>query len=153
MNAVSPFYVNRNGFKAKSFLYASKLNRHMTSVDSSDPEFDKDESELKKISISDENKSLVFTRRKGVPGNRRGRGYSTKEIVGALANIGLSNQSISKVRAFHIPVDILRRSTHTENVNELTTVLKKYVQSKKTKNSSKKQSQMKDKSATTKASK
>ena len=147
MNAVSPFYVNRNGFKAKSFLYASKLNRHMTSVDSSDPEFDKHESELKKIGISDENKSLVFTRRKGVPGNRRGRGYSTKEIVGALANIGLSNQNIAKVRAFHIPVDILRRSTHPENVNELTTVLKTYVQS------SKKQGQMKDKSATTKASK
>jgi ribosomal protein L13E len=125
----------------------------MSSVGSSEPDVDKHESELERTSSSYKKKSLVFTRRKGVLGNRRGRGYSTKEIVGALANIGLGNQSIAEVRAFHIPVDILRRSTHPENVNELTTILKKYVHSKKTKNSSKKQSQTKDKAANTKTSK
>lgn len=46
----------------------------------------------------------------------------------------MGNQSIAKARAFNIPVDTLRRSAHPENVNELTTILKKYVHSKKTKN-------------------
>lgn len=125
----------------------------MSSVGSSEPGFDKNESELERISRSDKKKSLVFTSRKGVLSNRRGRGYSTKEIVGALANIGMGNQSIAKARAFNIPVDTLRRSAHPENVNELTTILKKYVHSKKTKNSSKKQNQTKDNAANTKTSK
>ena len=68
------------------------------------------------------------------PRRRKGRGYSKKEVAEACAKIGMRNQEISKVRAYHIPVDKLRRSTHSENVKELTTVLKKYLQSKKPKN-------------------
>jgi ribosomal protein L13E len=124
----------------------------MSSEDSRKADLDKGEPNLEKISITDEEKSLVFTKRKGVPRSRRGRGYSQKEIAGASANIGLRNQKISKVKAFHIPVDNLRRSSHPENVNKLTTVLNRYLQSKKTKNRGKKQSQTKDKAATGKTS-
>jgi ribosomal protein L13E len=124
----------------------------MSSEDSRKADLDKGEPNLEKISITDEEKSLVFTKRKGVPRSRRGRGYSQKEIAGVSANIGLRNQNISKVKAFHIPVDNLRRSSHPENVNKLTTVLNRYLQSKKTKNRGKKQSQTKDKAATGKTS-
>lgn len=124
----------------------------MSSVDSGKADLDKREPNLEKISIADEEKLIVFTKRKGVPHSRRGRGYSQKEIAGASANIGLGNQNISKFRAFHIPVDILRRSSHPENVNKLTTVLNGYLQSKKAKNRGKKQSQTKDKAAIGKTS-
>jgi len=117
-------------------------------VDSSEADSDRLEPNLGKIRISDEEKSHVFTNRKGVPRSRRGRGYSNKEIADAFANIGSVNQNISKVRAFHIPVDKLRRSTHSENVNQLTTVLNRYLQSKKGKNRGKKQSQTKEKADT-----
>ena len=110
----------------------------MSSVDSGEADLDKREP-LGKLQIINEEKSLVFTNRKGVPRSRRGRGYSKKEIAEAFAKIGLGNQNISKVRSYHIPVDKLRRSTHSENVKELTNVLKKYLQSKKTKNKGKKQ--------------
>ena len=114
---------------------------------------DKREPNLEKISVINEEKSIVFTKRKGVPSSRRGRGYSQKEIAGASANIGLANQNVSKVRAFHIPVDNLRRSSHPENVNKLTKVLDRYLQSKKAKNRGKKQTRTKDKTVTTKTSK
>ena len=120
----------------------------MSSVDSGEADLDKREPNLGKLQIIDEEKSLVFTNRKGVPRSRRGRGYSKKEIAEAFAKIGLGNQNISKVRSYHIPVDKLRRSTHSENVKELTNVLKKYLQSKKTKNKGKKQSQTKENAAT-----
>ena len=125
----------------------------MSSVDSGEADLDKREPNLGKLQIFNEEKSLVFTNRKGVPRSRRGRGYSNKEIAQAFAEIGLGNQNISKVRAYHIPVDNLRRSTHSENVKELTKVLKKYLQSKKTKNKGKKQSQTKEISATSKNNK
>jgi len=125
----------------------------MSSVDSGEADLDKREPNLGKLQITKEEKSLVFTNRKGVPRSRRGRGYSNKEIAEAFAKIGLGNQSISKVRAYHIPVDNLRRSTHSENVKELTKVLKKYLQSKKTKNKGKKQSRTKENSATSKNNK
>ena len=118
----------------------------MSSVDSG-------EADLGKLQIINEEKSLVFTNRKGVPRSRRGRGYSKKEIAEAFAKIGLGNQNISKVRSYHIPVDKLRRSTHSENVKQLTNVLKKYQQSKKTKNKGKKQSQTKENAATSKNTK
>ena len=123
----------------------------MSSVDSGEADLDKREPNLGKLQIT--NESLVFTNRKGVPRSRRGRGYSNKEIAEAFAKIGLGNQNISKVRAYHIPVDNLRRSTHSENVKELTKVLKKYLQIKKTKNKGKKQSQTKENSATSKNNK
>src|SRR5512145_893502 len=110
----------------------------MSSVDSGEAGLDKREPNSGKIRITDEEKSLVFTKRKGVSRSRRGRGYSNEEIARAFANIGLGNQNISKARAFHIPVDDLRRSTHIENVNKLTMVLNKYFQSKRTKNRGKK---------------
>lgn len=125
----------------------------MSSVDSGEADLDKREPNLGKIQIINEEKSLVFTNRKGVPRSRRGRGYSNKEITEAFSKIGLGNQNISKVRAYHIPVDNLRRSTHSENVKELTKVLKKYLQSKKTKNKGKKQSQTKENAATSKNTK
>ena len=125
----------------------------MSSVDSGEADLDKREPNLGKLQIINEEKSLVFTNRKGVPRSRRGRGYSKKEIAEAFAKIGLGNQNISKVRSYHIPVDKLRRSTHSENVKELTKVLKKYLQSKKTKNKGKKQSQTKENSATSKNTK
>lgn len=125
----------------------------MSSVDSGEADLDKREPNLGKLQITNEEKSLVFTNRKGVPRSRRGRGYSNKEIAEAFAKIGLGNQNISKVRAYHIPVDKLRRSTHSENVKELTSVLKKYLQSKKTKNKGKKQSQTKENAATSKNTK
>jgi len=113
-------------------------------VDSNEADSEKLEPNLGKIRISDEEKSYVFTNSKGVPRSRRGRGYSNKEIADALANIGSVNPNISKVRAFNIPVDKLRRSAHSENVNQLTTVLNRYLQSKKGKNRGKKQSQTKE---------
>jgi ribosomal protein L13E len=122
----------------------------MSSVDSGKADLDKLEANLGKLQIINKEKSLVFTNRKGVPRSRRGRGYSKKEIAEAFAKIGLGNQNISKVRSYHIPVDKLRRSTHSENVKELTNVLKKYLQSKKTKNKGKKQSQTKENAATSK---
>ena len=125
----------------------------MSSVDSGEADLDKREPNLGKLQIINEEKSLVFTNRKGVPRSRRGRGYSKKEIAEAFAKIGLGNQNISKVRSYHIPVDKLRRSTHLENVKELTNVLKKYLQSKKTKNKGKKQSQTKENAATSKNTK
>lgn len=125
----------------------------MSSVDSGEADLDKREPNLGKLQIINEEKSLVFTNRKGVLRNRRGRGYSKKEIAEAFAKIGLGNQNISKVRSYHIPVDKLRRSTHSENVKELTNVLKKYLQSKKTKNKGKKQSQTKENAATSKNTK
>jgi ribosomal protein L13E len=125
----------------------------MSSVDSGEAELDKREPNLGKLQIINEEKSLVFTNRKGVPRSRRGRGYSKKEIAEAFAKIGLGNQNISKVRSYHIPVDKLRRSTHSENVKELTNVLEKYLQSKKTKNKGKKQSQTKENAATSKNTK
>jgi ribosomal protein L13E len=125
----------------------------MSSVDSGEADLDKREPNLGKHQIINEEKSLVFTNRKGVPRSRRGRGYSKKEIAEAFAKIGLGNQNISKVRSYHIPVDKLRRSTHSENVKELINVLKKYLQSKKTKNKGKKQSQTKENAATSKNTK
>ena len=125
----------------------------MSSVDSGEADLDKREPNLGKLQIINEEKSLAFTNRKGVPRSRRGRGYSKKEIAEAFAKIGLGNQNISKVRSYHIPVDKLRRSTHSENVKELTNVLKKYLQSKKTKNKGKKQSQTKENAATSKNTK
>jgi ribosomal protein L13E len=125
----------------------------MSSVDSGEADLDKQDPNLGKLQITNEGKSLVFTNRKGVPRSRRGRGYSNKEISEAFSKIGLGNQNISKVRAYHIPVDKLRRSTHSENVKELTNVLKKYVQAKKTKNKGKKQSQTKENAATSKNTK
>ncbi len=125
----------------------------MSSVDSGEADLNKREPNSGKLQIINEEKSLVFTNRKGVPRSRRGRGYSKKEIAEAFAKIGLGNQNISKVRSYHIPVDKLRRSTHSENVKELTNVLKKYLQSKKTKNKGKKQSQTKENAATSKNTK
>jgi ribosomal protein L13E len=125
----------------------------MSSVDSGEADLDKQDPNLGKLQITNEGKSLVFTNRKGVPRSRRGRGYSNKEIYEAFSKIGVGNQNISKVRAYHIPVDKLRRSTHSENVKELTNVLKKYVQAKKTKNKGKKQSQTKENAATSKNTK
>ena len=75
----------------------------MSSVDSGEADLDKREPNLGKLQIINEEKSLVFTNRKGVPRSRRGRGYSNKEIAEAFAKIGLGNQNISKVRAYHIP--------------------------------------------------
>jgi len=125
----------------------------MSSVDSGEADSDKREPNLGKLQIINEEKALVFTNRKGVPRSRRGRGYSKKEIAEGFAKIGLGNQNISKVRSYHIPVDKLRRSTHSENVKELTNVLKKYLQSKKTKIKGKKQSQTKENAATSKNTK
>jgi ribosomal protein L13E len=125
----------------------------MSSVDSGEADLDKREPNLGKLQIINEEKSVVFTNRKGVPRSRRGRGYSKKEIAEVFAKIGLGNQNISKVRSYHIPVDKLRRSTHSENVKELTNVLNKYLQSKKTKNKGKKQSQTKENAATSKNTK
>jgi ribosomal protein L13E len=125
----------------------------MSSVDSTEADLDKREPNLGKLQITNKEKSLVFTNRNGVPRSRRGRGYSNKEIAEAFAKIGLGNQNISKVRAYHIPVDKLRRSTHSENVKQLTNVLKKYLQSKKTKNKGKKQSRTKENAATSKDTK
>ena len=125
----------------------------MSSIDTGEAALDKRKPNLGKLRLTNEEKSVVFTNRKGVPRRRKGRGYSKKEVAEACAKIGLRNQEISKVRAYHIPVDKLRRSTHSENVKELTTVLNKYFQSKKPKNRSKKQSQKKEDGATSKKNK
>jgi ribosomal protein L13E len=122
----------------------------MASIDTGEADLDKRKPNLGKLRLTNEEKSVVFTNRKGVPRRRKGRGYSKKEVAEACAKIGLRNQEISKVRAYHIPVDKLRRTTHSENVKELTTVLKKYLQSKKPKNRSKKQSQTKENGAISK---
>lgn len=122
----------------------------MSSIDSGEVELEKRTPNLGRPRVTNEEKSVVFTNRKGVPRIRRGRGYSKKEVAEACAKIGMRNQDISKVRSYHIPVDKLRRSTHSENVKELTTVLNKYLQSKKPKNRGKKQSQTKENDATSK---
>jgi ribosomal protein L13E len=125
----------------------------MSSRETGEEDLDKRKPNLGKLRLTNGKKSLVFTNRKGVPRRRKGRGYSKKEVAEACAKIGLRNQEISKVRAYHIPVDKLRRSTHSDNVKELTTVLNKYLQSKKPKNRSKKQSQKKGNGDTSKNSK
>ena len=122
----------------------------MASIDTGEADLDKRKPNLGKLRLTNEEKSVVFTNRKGVPRRRKGRGYSKKEVAEACAKIGLRNQEISKIRAYHIPVEKLRRTTHSENVKELTTVLKKYLQSKKPKNRSKKQSQTKENGAISK---
>jgi ribosomal protein L13E len=125
----------------------------MSSIDAGEADLDKRKPNLGKLRLTNEEKSVVFTNRKGVPRRRKGRGYSKKEVAEACAKIGLRNQEISKVRAYHIPVDNLRRSTHSENVKELITVLNMYLQSKKPKNRSKKQSQKKENGATSRNNK
>ncbi|MGH9979522.1 MAG: hypothetical protein ACRD8Z_27340 [Nitrososphaeraceae archaeon] len=125
----------------------------MSSIESGEADLDKRKPNLGKLRLTNEEKSVVFTNRKGVPRRRGGRGYSKKEIAEACAKIGMKNQDLSKVRTYHIPFDKLRRSTHSENVKELTTVLNKYFQSKKPKNRSKKQSQTKENGATSKNNK
>lgn len=125
----------------------------MSFVVSSEADLNDQKPNLGKIRITDGEKPQVFTNRNGVPRSKGGRGYSNKEIAGAIVNIGLGNQNLSKVRAFHIPVDNLRRSTHPENVNELTTVLNRYLQTKKAKNRGNKQSQTKEKVAASKTNK
>jgi ribosomal protein L13E len=125
----------------------------MSSIDTGEADLDKQKPNLGKLRLTNEEKSVVFTNRKGVPRRRMGRGYSKKEVADACTKIGLRNQEISKVRAYHIPVDKLRRSIHSENVKELTTVLNKYLQGKKPKNRSKKQSQKKENGATSKNNK
>jgi ribosomal protein L13E len=71
----------------------------------------------------DDKESFVYTNHRGITNKRRGRGFSQKEIVEAFTNIGLQNQNISKVRAFRIPIDNMRRSVHQENVTKLEEVL------------------------------
>ena len=121
----------------------------MVLADSGKSNSDKREPKLRKIRITDEEKSHVYTNSR----RRAGRGYSNKEIAGAFANIGLKNQNVSKVRAFHIHVDHLRRSAHPENISQLTSVLEKYLQGNKAKNRGKKQNQTKEKVATQKTNK
>lgn len=119
----------------------------MVLADSGESNSNKQEPTLGKIRITDEEKSYVYTNRNGTSRRRTGRGYSNKEIAGAFANIGLKNQNVSKVRAFHIHVDHLRRSAHPENISQLTSVLEKYLQGNKAKN------QTKEKVATQKTNK
>jgi ribosomal protein L13E len=125
----------------------------MISVGSDEVDVKKYQSNLERNQISDETRPLVFIKRNGILRSRRGRGYSTMEISKAFANLGLGNQNIAKVRAFHIPVDTLRRSIRPENVRDLATVLSRHMKGKGTKNRGKRQSQTKDKTAKTKVSK
>jgi ribosomal protein L13E len=125
----------------------------MISVGSDEFDVKKYQSNLERNQISDETRPLVFIKRNGILRSRRGRGYSTMEISKAFANLGLGNQNIAKVRAFHIPVDTLRRSIRPENVKDLATVLSRHMKGKGTKNRGKRQSQTKDKTAKTKVSK
>jgi ribosomal protein L13E len=125
----------------------------MISVGSDEVDVKKYQSNLERNQISDETRPLVFIKRNGILRSRRGRGYSTMEISKAFANLGLGNQNIAKVRAFHIPVDTLRRSIRPENVKDLATVLSRHMKGKGTKNRGKRQSQTKDKTAKTKVSK
>lgn len=117
----------------------------MSSVASNGADLDKRKPNSETIRTSDDEKSRVFTKRKDVLRSRRGRGYSNTEIAIAFANIGLGNQNISKVRAFHLPVDNLRRSTHPENVKKLEAVLDRHLQRKKA--NSRKRIQTKEKAA------
>lgn len=125
----------------------------MISVDSDKVDVESHQSNSEKNQISNEARPLVSIKRNGVLRSRRGRGYSTLEIAQAFANLGLRNQNIAKARAFHIPVDTLRRSVSPENVNDLAAVLARHMQGKGTKKSRKRQSPTKDKAATTKVSK
>lgn len=125
----------------------------MVSVGSDEVDVEKHQSNLERNQISDEARPLVFIRRNGIQRSRRGRGYSTMEISQAFANLGLGNQNIAKVRAFHIPVDTLRRSIRPENVKDLASVLSRHLKGKGTKNRGKRQSRTKDKTAKTKVSK
>lgn len=70
-----------------------------------------------------DSESFVYTNHRSIANKRRGRGFSQKEIAEAFTNIGLQNQNISKVRAFRIPVDNMRRSVYQENVTKLEEVL------------------------------
>ena len=125
----------------------------MISVDSDKVDVESHQSNSEKNQISNEARPLVSIKRNGVLRSRRGRGYSTLEIAQAFANLGLRNQNIAKARAFHIPVDTLRRSVSPENVNDLAAVLARHMQGKGTKKRGKRQSPTKDKAATTKVSK
>ena len=122
----------------------------MSSVESGIAYIDKGKSVSEEKRITIDEKSLVFTNRRGVVLSRKGRGYSNKEITQAFANIGLKNQNISKVRAFNITVDKLRKSAHPENVDKLTGALNKYLQTRKTAKTGKKKSQPKESATTSK---
>lgn len=117
----------------------------MSSTGSNETSLDKGKSNSESIQTSGNENSLVFTKRKDVLISRRGRGYSKREITTAFANIGIGNQNISMIRAFHIPVDSLRRSTHPENVNKLEAILNVRLKNKKANSKTKKRVQTKEK--------
>lgn len=117
----------------------------MSSTASNEIELDKGKSNSESIQTSGNENSLVFTKRKDVLISRRGRGYSKREIITAFANIGIGIQNISMIRAFHIPVDSLRRSTHPGNVNKLEAILNVRLKNKKTNSKTKKRVQTKEK--------
>jgi ribosomal protein L13E len=117
----------------------------MSSTASNETDLDKGKSNSESIRTSGNENSLVFTKRKDVLISRRGRGYSKREITTAFANIGIGNQNISMIRAFHIPVDSLRRSTHPENVNKLEAILNVRLKNKKANSKTKKRIQTKEK--------
>jgi ribosomal protein L13E len=122
----------------------------MSSTAPNETDLDKGKSNSESIRTSGNENSLVFTKRKDVLISRRGRGYSKREITTAFANIGIGNQNISMISAFHIPVDSLRRSTHPENVNKLEAILNVRLKNKKANSKTKKRIQTKEKAVGTK---
>ena len=110
----------------------------MTPRGSRDPDRNKQESTEGKRQQPAERNPLVLVTRRGVTRRRVGRGYSIKEIREAFQNIGLGNPNITKARALGLPVDGLRRSAHSHNVTNLTSVLNKYKESRKPRSSNNK---------------
>lgn len=85
----------------------------------------------------------VMSRHKGLGRLRVGRGYSAQEIFEVFRNIGITSRNISKARAFGLHVDLKRRSTHQQNVTNLTSVLKKYEEAARQEGMSKKRGRTK----------
>ena len=71
-----------------------------------------------------EKKSIVKRKSRDVELIRIGRGYS----LGELKEAGLANIDIA--RAHQIPIDVLRKTTHAENVEQLKPIVNQVLDSR-----------------------
>jgi len=73
-----------------------------------------------------EKKSIIKRQRRGIELIRTGRGYS----LGELREAGLNSLVIARARG--ITVDVLRKTIHSENVEQLKPIVKKVSEPRRT---------------------
>jgi ribosomal protein L13E len=74
-----------------------------------------------------EKKPIIKRQRRGIKLIRTGRGYSP----GELREAGLNSLAIARARG--ITVDVLRKTTHSENVEQLKPIVKEVLEPRRTK--------------------